>query len=97
MIWVGLPVDVFQPIEFLEWRELWEAIERRCLLAGLEASAPRCGTGWERWDRWSDRAREIEIWVEVKRAADRRWKRLRRLVRNEWLIARGDAEEMEGE
>jgi hypothetical protein len=58
MNWRGR-LGVFQPIEFLCWRDLWRAIQRRAEIAGLEALA--LASGREEVDGY------YRLWVEVQR------------------------------
>ena len=75
------------PGEFTGWRDLWRAIEHRCLLAGLEASAPRFSAQFKRWGDGAPDKREVNVFVEVRRSLDRRWKRGLRDWRNKFLAS----------
>lgn len=94
MEWKG-KVDVFQPSEFMDWGELIWAVRRRCAQAGLRASGIRCEWPGER-DRKGSRV--TGIWAEVSRLTgpERRWKRLRRVVANRFLIGGGNDKAIPG-
>jgi hypothetical protein len=71
MEWAGRG-HVLQTREFFRWEEVWHAIEKRCEMAGLEASAPR--SRWPAERLWLLRPHlgkwRTEVWVEVRRISD---------------------------
>lgn len=69
--------NVFQPVEFANWGELWWAVRRRCEIAGLEMIGQRM---------MEDRGGGVPIVVEVRRMrVAEQWRKRRR---RRWVLGR---------